>query len=86
MGIEPTSEAWEASILPLYDARSPEKHQLICSITLRSHAAQEAGTSFRTPIVNAITSRDGRPDLQGISGFRGAMRCLLPDYAVVRAD
>jgi hypothetical protein len=22
MGIEPTSEAWEASILPLYDARS----------------------------------------------------------------
>ncbi len=26
MGIEPTSEAWEASILPLYDARST--HQL----------------------------------------------------------
>jgi hypothetical protein len=26
MGIEPTSEAWEASILPLYDARSvPER-------------------------------------------------------------
>ena len=24
MGIEPTSEAWEASILPLYDARSGE--------------------------------------------------------------
>ena len=24
MGIEPTSEAWEASILPLYDARSME--------------------------------------------------------------
>ena len=22
MGIEPTSEAWEASVLPLYDARS----------------------------------------------------------------
>ena len=22
MGIEPTSEAWEASILPLYDART----------------------------------------------------------------
>ncbi len=22
MGIDPTSEAWEASILPLYDARS----------------------------------------------------------------
>jgi hypothetical protein len=25
MGIEPTSEAWEASILPLYDARSGPK-------------------------------------------------------------
>ena len=25
MGIEPTSEAWEASILPLYDARSVTK-------------------------------------------------------------
>jgi hypothetical protein len=25
MGIEPTSEAWEASILPLYDARSRSK-------------------------------------------------------------
>jgi hypothetical protein len=25
MGIEPTSEAWEASILPLYDARSITK-------------------------------------------------------------
>ena len=25
MGIEPTSEAWEASILPLYDARSIPK-------------------------------------------------------------
>ena len=25
MGIEPTSEAWEASILPLYDARLTTK-------------------------------------------------------------
>ena len=30
MGIEPTSEAWEASILPLYDARS------LFSIVLRN--------------------------------------------------
>ena len=28
MGIEPTSEAWEASILPLYDARSAP-HNLV---------------------------------------------------------
>ena len=26
MGIEPTSEAWEASILPLYDARPDNFH------------------------------------------------------------
>jgi hypothetical protein len=34
MGIEPTSEAWEASILPLYDARSSSKRN--DSITLRN--------------------------------------------------
>jgi hypothetical protein len=28
MGIEPTSEAWEASILPLYDARLSIAHRL----------------------------------------------------------
>ena len=46
MGIEPTSEAWEASILPLYDARSLGKAPLICSITFGSRAAQEAGKFF----------------------------------------
>jgi hypothetical protein len=31
MGIEPTSEAWEASILPLYDARSePYANKPLC--------------------------------------------------------
>jgi hypothetical protein len=30
MGIEPTSEAWEASILPLYDARTSVK---LCDYT-----------------------------------------------------
>jgi hypothetical protein len=49
MGIEPTSEAWEASILPLYDARSPRKHRVICRITLGSRAAQEGGTFFCDP-------------------------------------
>jgi hypothetical protein len=29
MGIEPTSEAWEASILPLYDARSSSNFLII---------------------------------------------------------
>jgi hypothetical protein len=34
MGIEPTSEAWEASILPLYDARSSSSFLIIhnCAI------------------------------------------------------
>src|SRR5208283_2277475 len=31
MGIEPTSEAWEASILPLYDARSGENGSTKCA-------------------------------------------------------
>jgi hypothetical protein len=41
MGIEPTSEAWEASILPLYDARSlPERRQLY---TTRASRVQMCG-------------------------------------------
>src|SRR5215471_11487831 len=38
MGIEPTSEAWEASILPLYDARSMPYFR---------HYTQEQVTSYR---------------------------------------
>jgi hypothetical protein len=34
MGIEPTSEAWEASILPLYDAR------LVTKLTKASRACK----------------------------------------------
>ena len=37
MGIEPTSEAWEASILPLYDARSDVDFLII-------HKSKMAGT------------------------------------------
>jgi hypothetical protein len=40
MGIEPTSEAWEASILPLYDARSGAKHS-----TKLSRMVDGAGSS-----------------------------------------
>ena len=37
MGIEPTSEAWEASILPLYDARSIRYFRIIPkNVTLRT--------------------------------------------------
>jgi hypothetical protein len=42
MGIEPTSEAWEASILPLYDARS----------TLwRGNYTQEGNCSYRLDVL-----------------------------------
>ena len=48
MGIEPTSEAWEASILPLYDARS-----ISCPIYHRSHPSArcrpEAHTYAQAP-------------------------------------
>jgi hypothetical protein len=39
MGIEPTSEAWEASILPLYDARS-------ASLAKRLYATSEGPYSL----------------------------------------
>jgi hypothetical protein len=42
MGIEPTSEAWEASILPLYDARSEPnatKHAMVLQELLDSELA-----------------------------------------------
>jgi hypothetical protein len=57
MGIEPTSEAWEASILPLYDARSSlavdytqlrdfqYRQPLLLGPDLRTPAKQIAATS-----------------------------------------
>src|SRR5579864_8828432 len=45
MGIEPTSEAWEASILPLYDARSiPKlaKEAIARKLALRNLVVAEA--------------------------------------------
>jgi hypothetical protein len=42
MGIEPTSEAWEASILPLYDARSLTKLANDASARKRCQVGQSA--------------------------------------------
>jgi hypothetical protein len=42
MGIEPTSEAWEASILPLYDARFNVQQP---DYTQQKDVAYRAGTS-----------------------------------------
>jgi hypothetical protein len=41
MGIEPTSEAWEASILPLYDARSFQLPRLYLITRLREKLAAQ---------------------------------------------
>jgi hypothetical protein len=47
MGIEPTSEAWEASILPLYDARSIRYFVIITkNVSLRTDAARLALSLF----------------------------------------
>ena len=43
MGIEPTSEAWEASILPLYDARSTA---LDCTQSCNADATCYAAVPF----------------------------------------
>ena len=50
MGIEPTSEAWEASILPLYDARSGLPWRLYTTAMTREKGAgvKRAG-HFATP-------------------------------------
>ena len=42
MGIEPTSEAWEASILPLYDARS---FLQLCDYTQRGNGSYRPAIS-----------------------------------------
>ena len=46
MGIEPTSEAWEASILPLYDARSLRLPRLYLIQLPREKPAAEHGTQI----------------------------------------
>ena len=69
MGIEPTSEAWEASILPLYDARSiglPSRLYII--------SPQKFATKFKPATVRSadedfsrFTSRErGAPALLSI--------------------
>jgi hypothetical protein len=42
MGIEPTSEAWEASILPLYDARSRLLNRIIHNCNRRRKRVERA--------------------------------------------
>ncbi len=49
MGIEPTSEAWEASILPLYDARSFSVYGLYITVRLLVQTVYEPFRIFQVP-------------------------------------
>src|SRR5262249_28159023 len=70
MGIEPTSEAWEASILPLYDARSSILLIILPSWSRNNRDAQGSDdpdkfhSTFAAPFLACITLRrayaDGR--------------------------
>jgi hypothetical protein len=51
MGIEPTSEAWEASILPLYDARSAPLNLLI----IHKQATASTFRPFSTPLGGLVS-------------------------------
>ena len=62
MGIEPTSEAWEASILPLYDARS---------FLQLSDYTQRRNFSYRPAIPHIFQTHPGKrthalPDRRGL--------------------
>ena len=62
MGIEPTSEAWEASILPLYDARS---FLQLCDYTQRGNG------SYRPAIPPVFQIHSGKRT-HTLSGRRGS--------------
>ena len=57
MGIEPMSEAWEASILPLYDARSRWLRRLYITGAPREKGCARAG--FSQPLPRACPTRMG---------------------------
>jgi hypothetical protein len=74
MGIEPTSEAWEASILPLYDARSSSNSLIIhnWAIARTDWDSELSGGLRKQRSVLATPDRRFRVNsrLQGL--FRGA--------------
>lgn len=44
MGIEPTALAWEARVLPLYDARSGQQAAILCAEGGRFNLSQESAS------------------------------------------
>ena len=90
MGIEPTSEAWEASILPLYDARSEpyankpmlllqeffnHKFMLECRVTL---AGQTLLPVPRDATASAATSVSNNSALARLGRLHGQTRVSAP--------
>jgi hypothetical protein len=83
MGIEPTSEAWEASILPLYDARSAPN---FLSIYNAAKLVQQQGLPSSTTVLqvrpSAVSCFDNETrravwasvQIYGAAGARGFAR------------
>ena len=91
MGIEPTSEAWEASILPLYDARSflqlPDYTQRgncpyrpATSDIFQTHCGKRppAPSDRRSLLVEALEQRAGRG-----RGKREQARISQPEINII---
>jgi hypothetical protein len=67
MGIEPTSEAWEASILPLYDARSfsNDSQNITASAGHATAGYAQAGPSIMYEDRFDLSGIELQPMLQG---------------------
>jgi hypothetical protein len=88
MGIEPTSEAWEASILPLYDARSFFSFSIIhnCALASTDRARSFSQFQLHTGTVPSYSNRKpsgSSRHRQGVHLSRAsAIRAILPRIAV----
>ncbi len=77
MGIEPTSEAWEASILPLYDARSASLNSTQTGSTGTSASFMKTGEPLRRAGPRNGQWRSARfSDCRGIGGAGIALQAL----------
>src|SRR5713101_8668293 len=77
MGIEPTSEAWEASILPLYDARSAALNSKHTGGTGTSASFTKRGLPVRRAGPRNGQWRSARfSDCRGIGGAGIALQAL----------
>ena len=84
MGIEPTALAWEARVLPLYDARSELKS--LCANAVRRQLDQACAAGWRTvaAAVHAAQAGFDGAQLQGAHGY--LLDQFLRDSVNDRAD